>query len=518
MSSLLSPNIYEPDTGITDLIEGRDNFIPSVPKGLGINTKSWKQEAILRVMINYYEMFVSRYFGKLPPYEYESLIDWNNLRKTVKTIVELESDETVILFNHSVVSVLKTSYFAPKILTINSKHKLFDNFYDSSYTAYNDILKNTYTRTGLQDIIEDNYQVFKNLADENFYGDFESKLMFTAGFGMTGAAQALAMNTNKGVTLVVDMDRKLIEKMVEDNFCNVMYEDVEAALDVALDAKMNNLPRIIGLVGNASEVLWTIIDKGILPNLLTDATNTKDNYFPSGYSYSDSLRIRRADPHHYKNLVNHTIMTHVKAMLELQKRGARVFDYGNKLREKAYDRGFDNAYTIPGYAEEYIYPVISDNNKLNFKWFALSGDNEDIFLIDDMIVSVFRDNPDFSRMIDLVNKVIFPKNIPARNVRLDKETGLALYKEINEMIKGEELSAPILANISFFSANKPEDKFISEPSDIDVNKLLEEYKGSTMVSIEYHGNKDNFFRMVNKSLLLDGSNEANQNIDILANQ
>ena len=520
MSSLLSPNIYEPDTGITDLIEGQDNFIPSVPKGRGMNTKSWKQETILRVIINYYELFVSKYFGKLPAYEYESMIDWKSLKKTIKTIVNLESDETAFIFNNSVVSVFKTSYFAPKVLTINSKHDSFDDFYDGSYCVYNKMIKNSLTRTGVQDIIEDNYHIFKNMAKNKYTDDFEGKLMFTAGFGETGNAQALAMNMNKGVSLIVDMDRKLIEKMVEDNFCNVMYEDIDSALDMAIDAKRNNLAKTVGLVGNASEILWLMIDKGVIPNLLTDRTNaynTLDGYFPSGYAYSDSLRIRRADPHHYKNLVNHTIMTHVKAMIQFQNRGSRVFEYGNKIRGKAYDRGLDNAFSIDSYTTDYIYPVISDVNNLNFKWFALSGDTEDIFLIDDMLTSTFRDNPDLSRMIDLVNKVIFPKSMPSRNTKLNKELGLSIYSEINEMMRNEELSAPVLANVSSFSDNASEEKFISEPSDVDINKLLEHYKGSTMVSVDYYGNNQQFFKMTNKSLLLDGSKEAEQNIQTLVN-
>lgn len=518
LSSLLSPNIYEPDTGITELLYGNENFLPEVPKGLGINTKSWKQEAILRIIINYYQQFITRYFGKLPAYEYESLIDWNNLRKTVKTLVDLESDETAFIFNGSVTSLFKTSYSSPRIILLNSKHELFDQFYDSSYCVYNEMLKNSYTRTGVTDIVDDNYYVFNSMATKEYFGDFEDKLMFTAGFGITGASQALAMQMNKGVSLVVDMDRKLIERMVEDSFCNVMYEDPDSAFDVALDAKRNGLSRTIGLVGNASEILWMMIDKGIIPNLVTDRTNTYDpvnGYFPSGYSYSDALRIRKADPHHYKNLVGHTIMTHVKAMLEMQKRGARVFEYGNKIREKAYNRGFDNAYSIPGYTDEYIYPVISDSEKLNFKWFGLSGDNEDIFVIDDILVSLFKDNKDISRMIDLYNKIILPKNTPSRNVKMDKDSGIAVYKEINEMLKNEELSAPILTNVSHFSAFDNNEKFISEPSDINLNELIDNNKGMTMVSFDYYGNKDQFFKMTSKSLLLDGSKEAEQNIENL---
>lgn len=518
MASLLSTNIYEPNTGITDLLKGNDNFIPEIPKGLALNSKSWKQESILRVIINHYDILISKYFGRLPAYEYESLINWNNLRKTIQTLVDLESDETAFIFNNSVISVFKTSYSSPRIIIINSKHEVFDNFLDSSYSVYNQILKNNYTRTGFNDLVENDYYVFNKMASESYLGDFEGKLMFTAGLGVNGISQTIAMNMNKGVSIVVDMDRKLIEKMSDDNLCHVMYEDPDSAFDMALDAKRNNLSKTIGLVGNASEILWMMIDKGLIPNLLTDATNTIDpinGYFPSGYSYSDALRIRRADLHHYRNLVAHTIMTHVKAMIEMQKKGSRVFEYGNQIREKAYDRGFDNAYAIPNYNQDYIYPIISDIDKLNFKWFALSGSNDDIFNIDDILVSVFKDNNDVLRMIDLVNKVIFPKRLPSRNIKTDKNKGMDILKEINDSIKNEEVSAPFLANTSLFSASKEGEKFISDPSDIDLNKIIEDYKDLTMISIDYYGNKEQFFKMINKSIILDGSRESEQNISNL---
>ncbi len=176
LASLLSTNIYEPNTGITDLLKGNDNFIPEIPKGLALNSKSWKQESILRVIINHYDILISKYFGRLPAYEYESLINWNNLRKTIQTLVDLESDETAFIFNNSVISVFKTSYSSPRIIIINSKHEVFDNFLDSSYSVYNQILKNNYTRTGFNDLVENDYYVFNKMASESYLGDFEGKL------------------------------------------------------------------------------------------------------------------------------------------------------------------------------------------------------------------------------------------------------------------------------------------------------------------------------------------------------
>lgn len=517
MASLLGTNTYEPETGILDLLNGRENFLPDIPKGSSLNAKSWKQEAILRLIVNHYDLLISKYFGRLPAYEYESMIDWENLRKTLKTLLDLESDETAFIFNNSVISVFKTTFTSPRIISINSKHDIFENL-DSSYFVYNKMMNCNYARSGINDILENDYHIFNKMAQESFVGDFEGKLMFTAGFGNSGASQSLAMNNNKGVSLIVEMDRKLIEKMADDGLCNVIYEDPDSAFDMAIDARRNNLSKTIGLVGNASEILWQMIDKGLIPNIVTDATNTNNavnGYFPSGYSYNDSLRIRKADPHHYKNLVAHTIMTHVKAMQEMQKRGSRTFEYVNNIREKAYDRGFDNAYSIPNYNEDYIYPVISDTEKINFKWFALSGSEDDIFNIDDILVSVFKGNDDILRMIDIVNKIIYPKRLPSRNIKTDKFTGSEILKEINDSVKNEEVSTCFMASTSTFAIHDKNEKFISDPSDIDLNELIEQYKGLTMISLDYQGNKDNFYKMINKSILLDGSKEAEQNISDL---
>ncbi len=519
MTSVISRSIYEPDTGVIELVSGKQNFVPSVPRGSFISTKDWEQESFLRMLINHSEISVSKYFGKLPAYEYEELVDWVNLKHNVRSIMSLENDQTLIIENGKVFEIKNTDKTSPKVIVINSNKAEFSdlsNLKEVSYQAYNTMQKQSYMDIGMQDIIEDNYLAFNNLANKNYYGDFDGKIMVTSGFGYTGASQALAMNMNHGVTIIIDIDRKLVEKMYEDGFCNIFYEDIDSALDTAIDAKRSGLSKTIGLVGNASEILWDFINKGFVPNIITDRTNTKDNYFPSGYSFSDALRIRRADAHHYKNLVNHTLMTHVKAMLELQKRGSIAFEFGNNIREKAYDRGLDNAFNIESFIPEYIYPVIT-SDKLNFKWIALSGNTEDVFVIDDLIMSEFSDNKDLVRMVDTINKVIFQKNIPARKVKLDADQAIKLFKIVNEMIRSEELSGSFLIDVSSFKMIDNTDyfkqEFITEDNQQNIiNKIIEENQGSSWVSINQYGNANQYYNLSENMILLDGSKESELNL------
>lgn len=519
---MVSTNIYEPDANVLELLEGNQNFVPSVPKGLNLSTQDWEQESFLRMLINHSELSVSKYFGKLPAYEYEDMIDWHNLKNNLKNVMSLNNDETLIIEDNKIVNTIKTNSKSPRVISLYSNRNDFFDLKEDSYSAYHKMQKQSLMSIGVQDLIEDNYLAFNEIANKNYYGTLDGRITVSSGFGHTGAAQALAVNMNHGVTVIIDMDRKLIEKMVDDGFCNILYEDIDSAFDTALDAKRNGLNKIIGLVGNASEVLWELINKGFVPNILTDRTNPNENYFPSGYSYSDSLRIKRADPHHYRNLTNHTIMTHVKAMLELQKRGSLVFEFGNGIREKAYDRGLDNAFNIPSIVPEYIFPVIT-SSKPAFKWIALSGETEDIFLIDDLILDEFSDIKELSRLIDVSNKVIFPKNIPSRKTRLEINQAVIFFRRINELIRSEEISAPILVDISYFKAIENNDtfkgSFFDPNNDLSrqetISKLIDENQGASWLSVNYYGNEKQYYNLTETIIVLDGSKEAEQNLSSL---
>jgi urocanate hydratase len=495
-----------------EFLGGAQEVLPPVPSGQAISTKDWEQEAVLRMLLHHQDLSVTRYFGKLPPYEYESLINWPTLRENVRHLLSLENDQTLLLEEGKPATVVKTSKNAPRVVQVNFKQEEFTDFKESAYYIYNEMLSSSWTALGIQDLIDINYRIIDRISQDHFPNGLEEKIAVTTGFGNSGAALALALALHKAVVVVIEINRKLVEKMVEDSFCSRLYEDFDSAFDVAFDTKKNGQSRVIGLVANASEAIPELVNKGIVPAIVTDRTNPRDllnGYFPGEYSYKDALRIRRADSHHYLNLTRHSIMFHVKSMVELHKRGSLVFDFGNNIRDVAYNRGFDNAYGFPSFVPGYVYPELI-SEKLNLKWVALSGNSEDIFVIDDLIVDEFADNPDLNRLIDVVNMVILPNTIPARKCRLGFAAGLLLAKRINDLVRNEELSAPVLLGLSDFRAGLPEKK--QSAAEI-LNQAIANPQGAAWVSVDYRGNDKEYYTLSEMMVVADGSKEAEQRIE-----
>lgn len=525
MSSIMSPKMYAPDVNVIELLEGAQDVLPPVPAGPGLSTKDWEQESVLRMLLHQAELSVTRYFGKLPPYEYESLVDWTALRDNIRKLLSLENDQTLLIETGKPGVIVKSGKNVPRVILINSRQEEFTDFKESSYYIYNEMLNSSLANIGIQDIIDINYRIIDRIVQKRFPYGLEEKLAVSTGFGNTGAALALALNMHKAAVVVIEINRKLVEKRVENGFCQRLYEDFDSAFDVAIDAKRNGQSKIIGLVSNASEAIPELVNKGIVPAIVTDRTNNSrdllNGYFPGEYSFADALRIRKADSHHYLNLARHSIMYQVKSMVELHKRGSLVFDFGNNIRDMAYNRGFDNAYGFPSFVPDYVYPELT-SKKMNLKWLALSGNTEDIFIIDDLIVDEFADNPDLNRLIVLVNKVILQDSIPSRKCRLDYEDGLLLCRKINDLVRNEELTAPILLGLSDFSAvNNPEtinsDYLLDRnqsPEEL-VNKIINNPGGASWLSLDYRGNDREYYAFSEMMIVADGSKEAEQRIEQL---
>jgi urocanate hydratase len=253
-----------------------------------------------------------------------------------------------------------------------------------------------------------------------------------------------------------------------------------------------------------------LVNKGIIPNLITDATNTDLNsYFPAGYSFSDALRIRRADSHHSRNISRHSIMMHVKALVELQKRGSLVFEFGNGLRQKALDRGFENALAFPDITESLIFPVLNDHNLFNVKWAALSGIAEDLFIIDDVILSEFRDQKELNRMVDLINKVIL-SGLPARKTKLDFDNTLRLCRTINELVHDEEIGSPIMVSISTFKRFYPDPKSNFNEQEVYQSIVSDISNPSWLFS-----GRENDLQLKENVIIADGSKDFEARLDFL---
>lgn len=507
MASLLYTK-YHPDEGIQELLNG-ENVVPPVTKGNSISTKGWKQESLLRLIVNKTEIDVCQYFGKLPPYQYEDIVDWRALREKIKAVISLSNDETLIIENNKVISIIKTSVESPRAIILNTAYKYFENFNSSYYPAYEKMSKESITYSYVNEFFEENNQIFTTITNELFNFSLDGKIVLTSGFGVKGAAQAFSIKQNGGICLVVDLNDRLIQKRLEDGFCDRIFYDTESALDYAIEMKKIGFSKIVAIVGNASDTISEIVNRGLRPSIVTDATPADESlsYFPSGYRFNDIFRIKKIDPDYYLKIANHSIMLHAKAMLDLQKRGSLVFEFGNSIKSKAYNKGLDNALGL-GELDELIKKVLLNTDKYILKWFALSNDTEDIFLIDDMIATDFsKDNPDFARLMHLYNTVVFNKNIPLRKIILDKQNTNILARKINDMVRNEELSSPILLSISKFDDYSNDTQIFTQGLP-DTNKIIEsieKYKNADFISLNYYGNQDKYHKLEQKNIVIDGS-------------
>ncbi|MEK7433100.1 MAG: hypothetical protein AABZ74_08215 [Cyanobacteriota bacterium] len=515
MSALLYKK-YSPDEGIYELLNG-ENIVPNVTSGNTLTAKDWKQEALLRLIINKTEIDVSQYFGKLPSYQYEELVDWISLRDKVKSIINLADNETIIFENGKIRDTISTSTEHPRAVFIDNNYKYFDNFETSFYPFYEKTLKSNFNFSGTNEFFEEQYRIFDDISNEYFNGSLDGRFAITAGFGIKGTAQASAIYEKGGVVVVIDVNSRLLEKRVEDGFCNRVFYDTESAIDYAIDMKKSGIPKIIGLVGNASEALLEVVNKGVVPNIVTDATPSDQplSYLPIGYRFSDSFRIKRVDPEYYIRLSNHSMMLQVKAMIDLQKRGSFVFEFGDNLKTKAYNKGLDSALAINNIDPIIEKSLLNLSNKVIIKWVAISNNQEDIFLIDDLITSDFYDNPDFSRLTNIYSKFIFNKNLPSRKAIVDKNEAKQFIKKINEMIRNEEISCPILITTSKLDSFVNDELFFSEGF-VDFNnviKNLDVFKNTDFVDLTYLGNQDKYHKMEQKSMLIDGSDFFTYKLD-----
>lgn len=507
MASLLYTK-YHPDEGIQELLNG-ESVVPPVTKGNSLSTKGWKQESLLRLIINKTEIDVCQYFGKLPSYQYEDIVDWIALREKLKAVIALSNDETLIIENNKVISTIKTNVEAPRAIIVNTEYKYFENFNSSYYPAYEKMSKESITYSYTNEFFEENNYIFSDISNKLFDYSIDGKIVLTAGFGVKGAAQAFSIKQNGGICIVSDLNERLLKKRLEDGFCDRLFYDADSALDYAGEMKKIGFSKIIAVVGNASDVFSEIVNRGLRPSIVTDATPSDDSlsYFPSGYRFDDIFRIKRVDPEYYLKIANHSIMLHAKAMLELQKRGSLVFEFGDSIKSKSYNKGFDNALAI-GDLDDLIKNSLLSTDKYILKWFALSNDTEDIFLIDDMISTDFpKDNPDFARLMHLYNTIVFNKNIPVRKLILDKQVTNAFVRKINDMVRNEELSCPILFSVSKFDDYNNDEQFFTEglPDIKKISENIEKYKNTDFVTLNYYGNQDKYHKLEQKNIIVDGS-------------
>ncbi len=424
-------------------------------KGLELECKGWEQEAVLRMLYNNLDPEVAEKPEDLIVYGGigKAARNWEAFDAIVKALRELEKDETLLIQSGKPVGVFKTHERAPRVLLSNSvlvpKWASWEHFHEldkKGLIMYGQMTAGSWIYIGTQGILQGTYETFATVAEQHFGGTLKGTLTLTAGLGGMGGAQPLAVTMNEGVVIAVEVDPSRIQKRLNTKYCDCMTDSLDEALLWAYEAKEKGKPLSIGLVGNAAEVHHELLKRGVKIDIVTDQTSAHDplnGYIPAGMSLEEAADLRRKDPNEYMRRAKQSMAKHVEAMLEFQKRGAIVFDYGNNIRQVAKDEGVENAFAFPGFVPAYIRPLFCEG-KGPFRWAALSGDPEDIYRTDELIKELFPENKALIRWIEMAQKKVAFQGLPARICWLGYGERVKMGLAMNELVRKGELKAPIV--------------------------------------------------------------------------
>ncbi len=433
----------------------RGQRVLQAPTGSKLNCKGWIQEAAYRMLHNNLDPDVAERPEDLIVYGGlgKAARNWEAFDQICDALLELNDDETLMVQSGKPVAILPTHKDAPRVLISNSqlvpKWATWEHFREleaKGLMMYGQMTAGSWIYIGSQGIVQGTYETYAECARQHFGGTLKGTLNVTAGLGGMGGAQPLAITMNEGVALVAEVEEWRIRKRLETRYLDVMSRDVDEAIDMAVRAKENGDAVSIGVLCNAVELLQRMIDRNIIPDTLTDQTSAHDpliGYYPMQMDVEAADRLRRDNPEKYTELSYETMFKHVELMLELQKRGAITFDYGNNLRGRALEKGLKNAFDFPGFVPAYIRPLFCQG-KGPFRWVALSGDPNDIYATDKKILELFPENESLKRWMKMAAEKIEFQGLPARICWLGQGERQKAALAFNEMVKNGELSAPIV--------------------------------------------------------------------------
>ena len=478
------------------------------PRGSKITCKSWQTEAALRMLMNNLDPEVAEKPAELIVYggTGKAARNWEAFHLIVKCLKNLEKDETLLVQSGKPVGIFKTHEDAPRVLISNAmlvphwaNWEKFRELEELGLTMYGQMTAGSWIYIGTQGILQGTFETFAAAGKKHFGGSLKGRLVLSAGLGGMGGAQPLAVTMNDGIFLGVEVDPSRIKRRLETGYIDVMADRLEDALILALGAKEKGTAKSIGLLGNAAEVHPELVRRGIVPDLVTDQTSAHDSlngYFPVGLTLEEALELRRKDPDAYIRRSMDSMAIHVRAMLEFQKKGSIVFDYGNNLRAQAYQAGVEDAFHYPGFVPAYIRPLFCEG-KGPFRWAALSGDPGDIDKTDEAILKEFPDDESLARWIRLAREKVKFQGLPARTCWLGYGQRARAGKLFNDMVARKKLKAPIVIgrdHLDSGSVASPyrETEAMKDGSDAIadwpiLNALLNTAAGATWVSVHHGG-------------------------------
>ncbi|RIK69315.1 MAG: urocanate hydratase [Planctomycetota bacterium] len=425
------------------------------PRGPEISCKGWHQEAALRMLHNNLDPDVAEDPDRLIVYggTGRAARSWPDFDRIVRALRSLANDETLLVQSGRAVGVVRTHEMAPRVLISNSMlvphWATWDEFRRleaMGLTMYGQMTAGSWIYIGTQGILQGTYETFGAAARRHFGGTLAGRFVLTAGLGGMGGAQPLAATMHGAACLCVEVDPHRIERRLQTRYLDVAADNLDSAIQRVLDAKKEKRPLSVGLLGNAAAVLPELVRRGITPDILTDQTSAHDplaGYVPHQVSYREALDLREKDPDRYVRLSFESMGAHVRAMLDMQKRGAVAFDYGNNIRAQAVQAGVTNAFDIPGFVPEYIRPLFCEGSG-PFRWCALSGDPADIAATDRVILDLFPQNEHLARWIRLAGERVRFQGLPCRICWLGYGERARAGQAFNELVRSGKVKAPIV--------------------------------------------------------------------------
>jgi len=501
-------------------------------RGPTLRCKGWRQEAILRMLENNLEnaekpedLIIYGGTGK-------AARNWPSFHKIVETLTTLADDETLLVQSGKPVAVFTTHPDAPRVLIANAnlvpRWSTWEKFYELEKLGlimYGQMTAGGWSYIGSQGIIQGTYETFAACARQHFGGTLQGRFVLTGGMGGMGGAQPLAAKMNEAVCIDVEVDERRIMKRVERGYCDVLVRDLDEALDLVNDSKVEGTPFSIGLVGNCAEVHPELARRGVIPDVVTDQTSAHDplgGYIPKGLSVREAADLRVSDPKEYLRRSYESIAIHVRAMLGFQKRGAVVFDYGNNIRGHAFEAGVTDAFDFKGFVPLFIRPMFSEGRG-PFRWVAISGNPDDILRTDEVVVREFKDNTALVRWIRLAQKYVPWEGLPSRVCWLGYGERARFGTIINRMVRDRTLSGPIVITRDHLDAGSVaspyrETEGMKDGSDAIadwpiLNALLNTAAGADLVAVHNGGGVGiGYSTHAGALLVCDGTPEAERRI------
>lgn len=478
------------------------------PRGKEMSCKGWHQEAALRMLMNNLDPEVAENPDRLIVYggTGRAARSWEAFEAIVRSLRELENDETLLVQSGKPVGVFRTHDEAPRVLIANSNlvghwsnYAEFNRLERLGLTMYGQMTAGSWIYIGSQGIVQGTFETFAEAGRKHFGGTLEGKFIVTGGLGGMGGAQPLAATMNGALFLGVDVDPARIEKRLQSGYCDKIATSLDEALKLIDEARQKRQALSVGLVGNCADVLPEMVKRGVVPDILTDQTSAHDalnGYIPNGMTLAEALKLRTENPDEYIEHSMRSMAAHVEAMLALQKKGATTFDYGNNIRTQAKKAGVENAFDIPGFVPEYIRPLFCEG-KGPFRWVALSGDPADIARTDQLALELFPKNETLARWMKLAKERIHFQGLPARICWFGfgerAEFGLA----INDLVKRGEIKAPIVIGRDHLDTGSVASPFRETEGMIDgsdaiadwplLNALVNTAAGASWISIHNGG-------------------------------